>query len=91
MKLSNLYLLLFCFLACVFSSVAAAQEPNWYPYVVARGQDRVVIQNTPMEYRPYRPFHFYGNTIRRTYYRGTAAPQPRDIIRMSTIVLTRTR
>jgi hypothetical protein len=36
-----------------------------YPYVIARGADRQVIQNTPIEQRPNRPLHFYGNFVRR--------------------------
>lgn len=42
--------------------------PNYYPYVVARAGDRAVIQSTPIEYRPNRPLHFYGNMVRRNYY-----------------------
>ena len=33
---------------------------NWYPYVIARGADRALIRQTPMEYRPNRPMHFWG-------------------------------
>ncbi len=64
-------------------------EPNWYPYVIARGADRAKIQNTPMELRPYRPMHFYGNTVRRTYYRGTPAPAPIDLFRGSAAIIRR--
>ena len=53
-------------------------EPGWQPYVVASGQARVVIENTPIELRPYRPFHFYGNAVRRLHYRGNPLPTPRD-------------
>ena len=52
----------------------SAAEPTWYPYVVARGPDRIAIQNTPMHQRPYRPMHFYGNAVRRSYQRN-ATPQ----------------
>ena len=38
---------------------------NWYPYVIARGDDRARIRETPMEYRPNRPLHFWGNSRRR--------------------------
>ena len=48
---------------------ATAQGPGWYPFVIARGQDREKIQKSPIELRPYRPLHFYGNTVRRNYYR----------------------
>jgi len=49
---------------------ADAAEPAWYPFVVARGADRIAIQNTPMHQRPYRPMHVYGNAVRRGYHRG---------------------
>ena len=55
-----------------------AQEPSWQPNVVATGQTRLVIENTPIEFRPYRPFHFYGNAVRRYHYRGNPLPTPRD-------------
>ena len=45
-------------------------ETGYYPFVIARGDDREIIENTPIELRPYRPMHFYGNTIRRNFYRG---------------------
>lgn len=57
---------------------AEAQEPDWYPYVIARGNDRQAIENTPILERPYRPFHFYGNTVRRSHFRGNPVPLPRD-------------
>lgn len=38
---------------------------DWYPYVVARREDREWIRNTPIELRPNRPMHFWGNTRRR--------------------------
>ena len=84
-------------LAIVFlspsSSVAA--EPNWYPYVIARGADRIAIQNTPMHQRPYRPMHIYGNSIRRSYHRGyttplsRSAPLARSIARSGNLLLRR--
>ena len=43
----------------------AAPNSNWYPYVIARGEDRQRIENMPIEMRPNRPLHFYGNTVRR--------------------------
>lgn len=33
----------------------------------------------PITERPYRPLHFYGNTVRRLHYRGQALPAPRDL------------
>ena len=71
------------------SPESQADEPKWYPFVVARGPDRMAIQNTPIMQRPYRPMHFYGNAVRRTYYRGNPAPLPRDLARATTTVILR--
>lgn len=71
------------------SSPPACGEPTWYPYVIARGDDRARIEATPMEFRPYRPLHFYGNTVRRTYYRGTPVPLPTDVARSTFTTLLR--
>ncbi len=65
----------------LFASGAAAQEPGWWGYVIAPESVRPQIRRTPIIHRPYRPLHFYGNTVRRRYYRGTAIPAPRDFIR----------
>lgn len=73
-----------CVLALLFSMVllsfAYGKEPSWTGVVVKRGVDRVITQQTPIEYRPYRPFHFYGNTVRRLHYRGEVLPRPKDAI-----------
>jgi len=39
---------------------------NRYPYVIARPEDRQWIRETPIELRPNRPMHFWGNSRRRT-------------------------
>lgn len=57
----------------------ACQEPGWCGVVFAQGALKEQIDATPMELRPYRPFHFYGNTVRRLHYRGTALPTVLDI------------
>lgn len=65
------------------SVLAAARhpgEPGWMPVVFARGELREQIEATPIEQRPYRPFHFYGNTVRRMYYRGTRLPRPGEVL-----------
>lgn len=59
---------------------AKAEEPGWWGVVFATGIDKERIDNTPVHARPYRPFHFYGNTVRREYYRGNPLPMPRDLI-----------
>jgi len=54
------------------------QEPTWRSEVVTSRQLREQIESTPIENRPYRPFHFYGNAVRRMHYRGYPLPLPRD-------------
>ncbi len=51
-----------------------AAEPGWSPVVIATGEYRESIRSMPIETRPYRPLHFYGNTRRRIHYRGTPFP-----------------
>ncbi|MFV1967307.1 MAG: hypothetical protein ACC628_17905 [Pirellulaceae bacterium] len=60
---------------------AGAFEPGWYGRPILTGPDRAYIQSMHILERPYRPFHFYGNTVRRRHYRGRAVPAPRDFIR----------
>ena len=62
------------------ASAASAQEPGWWGVVFAQGEQQRRIEATPILERPYRPFHFYGNTVRRQFYRGTPLPEPRDFI-----------
>jgi hypothetical protein len=57
-----------------------ASEPGWWGRIYARGRERVAVESTPIIHRPYRPLHFYGNTIRRRYYRGNPMPLPRDVV-----------
>lgn len=52
-------------------------EPGWSRAVIATGDQRATIRALPIEQRPYRPLHFYGNTVRRMHYRGTPLPLPR--------------
>jgi len=73
-----------CCVAVILMTVAAsvpAQEPGWMGQVIVFGHQREVIESTPILRRPYRPLHFYGNTVRRRYYRGRTAPAPRDVSR----------
>jgi hypothetical protein len=59
-----------------FSSSVAAEEPGWSGRVIVFGQERAQVQATPIVHRAYRPMHFYGNTVRRRYYRGPTLSQP---------------
>ncbi|MGI9519366.1 MAG: hypothetical protein ACR2NP_20105 [Pirellulaceae bacterium] len=72
----------FAFLLFVFVAPGEsfAQEPTWSPFVIMRGQDRTELRAKPMHERPYRPFHFYGNTVRRRHHRGNPLPLPRDFV-----------
>ena len=73
----------------VTMSRARAAEPGWAGQVVARGEMRQQLDATDILERPYRPFHFYGNTVRREYYRGTPAPLPRDMVSGASALLRR--
>lgn len=70
--------------SCILTSDASSAEPGWSPIVLPTGEYREQIKSMPIELRPYRPLHFYGNTIRRNYYRGNPAPTPRDIVTTAT-------
>jgi hypothetical protein len=56
------------------------EEPGWARPIFAPPEQQAVIEATPIHLRPYRPLHFYGNTVRRRYYRGMAVPLPRDAV-----------
>lgn len=58
---------------------ARGTEPGWTGSVIKRGADRAAMDALPITERPYRPLHFYGNTVRRLHYRGQALPAPRDL------------
>ncbi|QDT06974.1 hypothetical protein K227x_53980 [Rubripirellula lacrimiformis] len=62
--------------ATVWISDDAAAEPGWSPVIIATGEYRQQIESMPIEMRPYRPLHVYGNTVRRNYYRGNPMPMP---------------
>ncbi|NLS92910.1 MAG: hypothetical protein GXX96_12215 [Planctomycetaceae bacterium] len=57
---------------------AGAGEPGWVGQVVKPRSQRDEIRQTPIIYRPYRPLHFYGNTVRRAYYHGRVLPAPSE-------------
>jgi hypothetical protein len=66
-------------LAALSAPRPAAAEPGWVGQVVKPRSQRDEIRQTPMIYRPYRPLHFYGNTVRRVYYHGRVLPAPSDL------------
>jgi len=67
--------------------LSASNEPKWQGNVIARGAERAKIESTPILERPYRPLHFYGNTVRRRHYRGTALPSAKDLTGASSALL----
>jgi hypothetical protein len=69
---------------CGFAATNPAEnvwgaEPGWSLRVIATGSFRDKIRSTPIEKRPYRPLHVYGNSVRRRHYRGTMLPVPRTV------------
>jgi len=44
--------------------------PSRYPYIIVRPEDRAWLSGLPVEMRPNRPLHFYGNTVRRLEQSG---------------------
>ncbi len=67
----------------------AGSEPGWAPQVVLRGEERERLQATPILERPYRPLHFYGNTVRRLHYRGTPLPTVRETAELPVLMTIR--
>ena len=49
-------------------SVKSQAGPGYVPRVIKTREERQRLRNVPIINRPYRPGHFYGNTIRRIYY-----------------------
>jgi hypothetical protein len=58
--------------AAVFVPTASvdASSTGFDPRVIVLGDERDQIKNTPIEARPYRPLHVYGNTVRRRHGKG---------------------
>lgn len=47
----------------------AAKQTGFDPRIVTFGAEREQIKSTPIEQRPYRPLHVYGNSVRRRHSR----------------------
>ncbi len=58
---------------------AASNGPGRLNVIVARGELKQQIESTPIVERPNRPLHFYGNAVRRKYYRGASLPKQSDM------------
>ena len=68
-------------LAAALAAVTAipAVGADFEPRVVTFGADREQIKNTPIEKRPNRPLHVYGNSVRRRQSRtAQSAPKGGD-------------
>lgn len=61
----------------VLTVVAATAVPcfasGFDPRIVTFGSERDQIKSTPIEKRPNRPLHVYGNSVRRRHARTTPA------------------
>ena len=57
---------------------AAGQSPGVSLRVITFGETRDQLQATPIEQRPYRPGHFYGNRVRRQSRSSSSAPASRS-------------
>ncbi len=73
----------------LITAAAVAGEPGWEGRVIRFGAEREKVEQTDILNRSYRPLHFYGNTIRRSYYRGSPLPTLRDFARGSVALAVR--
>ena len=54
----------------VASETQASPPTGWDSTIILRGHERAVVKSMPIEQRPNRPLHIYGNSIRRMEHRG---------------------
>jgi hypothetical protein len=71
------------------SPATTAAEPGWTPRVLKLGEDRTRTNARPIVMRPYRPLHFYGNAVRRRYYRGSPLPTADDLRKSFRLLIAR--
>jgi hypothetical protein len=57
--------------AVAAASTAPAVGESFDPRVITFGSERDQIKNLPIEKRPNRPLHVYGNSVRRRHGRTT--------------------
>ena len=65
---AGLSLLFFSDRAVAQLSSRFSNPAGYYPYTIARPEDRSWIRSLPVEQRPTRPLHFYGNRVRQSYH-----------------------
>jgi len=63
------------------AAVAPAAAAEFDPRVVTFGSERDQIKSTPIEKRPNRPLHVYGNSVRRRHDRAMQSPPRGDVRR----------
>lgn len=63
----GVFFLLLIFVMGDVSAMAASANTS-YP-IIATGKQREQIKAIPITQRPYRPLHFYGNSVRRAHHR----------------------
>jgi len=51
---------------------AQARDATFDPRVITFGESRDKIKATPIEKRPNRPLHVYGNSVRRRHSRSAS-------------------
>ncbi|MBM4023300.1 MAG: hypothetical protein FJ284_13890 [Planctomycetes bacterium] len=59
----------------------AAGGTGFDPRIVTFGDARDEVKSTPITQRPYRPLHFYGNTVRRRHQRAAPPSAPLQVRR----------
>lgn len=75
MRATKRILLLTTILSLPFEAtapLAEAANTGFDPRVIMFGEAREQIQSTPIDQRPYRPLHVYGNTVRRRNNRAAS-------------------
>jgi len=63
------------------ATAAPAAGAGFDPRVVTFGSERDQIKSTPIEKRPNRPLHVYGNSVRRRHDRAMQSTSRGDIRR----------
>lgn len=67
--------------AVAATTAAPVSGAGFDPRVVTFGSDRDQIKSTPIEKRPNRPLHVYGNSVRRRHDRAMHATPRGDVRR----------
>jgi len=75
---NRLFAAAFTLSIAAFASTSSALEPaspRLSPGVIATPQERAQLRSIPIEQRPNRPLHFYGNTVRWLHHRNLQQAQ----------------